>query len=183
MWRGALIATLFVTACSAGSASISPDETSTTSLETTTTTPTKTTQVEAVTLTETYGCGYGFYMSNADQTVGLFLSLDYELGLNDEVPMKSNLADEIWEAELRFGKDLFSNWCDDVIEDDEPVPLVDESWTVSGRIRMKDLPDPGGCRGPATAVARSLTAKGPNGETLSLGALDLTNSSWGCFAG
>jgi hypothetical protein len=132
-------------------------------------------------LTEEYGCGHGFYLGNANQDAGLFIVSD--AGFGEEVSERSvSLPDEGWGAELRFGTDLFANWCDDVLEPGEPEPSVDETWPVSGSLEITELPRPGEC-GLATATLRGAGARSPEGDLRALGDLDLRNETWGCFAG
>lgn len=134
-------------------------------------------------LTETHHCGYGFYIGDVDQTWALKITYqDFEAAQAGEVPQESALSDETWSAELEAGQDLFANWCDDVLEPDEPTPEVREVWGVSGDIEVTGLPDPGVC-GPATANLTSLEASNDNGDVISLGDLDVGNEFWGCFAG
>ncbi|HEU4894285.1 MAG TPA: hypothetical protein VFT85_00485, partial [Acidimicrobiia bacterium] len=95
-------------------------------------------------LTEEYGCGYGFYASNPEQTVGLFIEFsDFEAAANGDVPDTSALDDGTWNARLEFGTDLFANWCDDVLEPGEPTPQVGETWQLTGTIEIDQLPPPG----------------------------------------
>ncbi len=134
-------------------------------------------------LTEAHHCGYGFYVGDVDQNWALKITYrDFEAAQAGEVPRESALADDTWSAELEAGRDLFANWCDDVLEPDEPTPEVEEVWEVSGDIEVTGLPDPGGC-GPATANLIGLEARNDNGDVISLGDLDVGNEFWGCFAG
>jgi hypothetical protein len=98
------------------------------------------------------------------------------------VPYGTNrLPTEGWNAELRFGADLFANRCDDVMEPGEPEPVVDEVWQVSGDLELIELPA-GEC-GPARGMLREGMAHSEDGENIALGTLDLSNETWGCFAG
>lgn len=134
-------------------------------------------------LTEAHDCGYGFYVGDVDQTWALKITYeDFEAAQAGEVPRESALSDDTWSAKLEAGQDLFANWCDDVLEPDEPTPEVDEVWEVSGDIEVTGLPDPGGC-GPATANLTGLEARNDNGDVISLDDLDVENEFWGCFAG
>lgn len=136
-------------------------------------------------LTEEFGCGYGFFVSNADQTVGLFIEYtDHALAPSGEALSTSQLNDEVWNAELRFGSDLFANWCDDVLEPGEPTPQVEETWDVSGTVTITESPDQAGCGlGSAGATLTELTADGPEGEIMELEDVDVVNEHWGCVAG
>jgi hypothetical protein len=134
-------------------------------------------------LTEQYDCGFGFYAGNTDQTVGLIITYaDFAAAQNGNVPETSQLTDEVWQAELQFGSDLFSNWCDDVLEPFEPTPEVTETWHVSGKIEIVELPS-AGQGGAATALLTGMAAQGPDGETLSLDDMEIVNEFWGTFAG
>ncbi|HUG08511.1 MAG TPA: hypothetical protein VMP13_06415 [Acidimicrobiia bacterium] len=133
-------------------------------------------------LTEEHGCGIGFYLGNRDQTAGLFITFnDFEAAQSGDVP-ESSLEDDVWRAELQFGSDPFATWCDDVLEPGEPIPEIDETWTVTGTIEITELPPAGDC-GPAAARLMSLEAQGEDGETLTLGDFEVANGFWGCFAG
>lgn len=130
-------------------------------------------------LTVEYGCGYGYYLSNPDQTVGLFISTN-----RPDVPEVSDLVtDDIWSAEVQIGEDLFANWCDDVIEVDDPEPRVSDRWTLSaGSISISSLPAE--CSGgPATATLSDVVVLTSNGAQIELDDIDVTNNGWGCFAG
>lgn len=134
-------------------------------------------------LTEAHDCGYGFYLGNVDQTRALKITFqDFEAAQAGEVPEQSALSDDVWSAELEGGQDLFANWCDDVLEPDEPTPEVREVWQVSGAIEIAELPPAGEC-GPAAATLTGLEAHNDEGEIISLGDLEIENEFWGCIAG
>jgi hypothetical protein len=138
---------------------------------------------EAPELTEEYGCGFGFYVGDADQTTGLFVFYEDMSGaMAGDVVETADLPSESWRAVLDEGSDLFANWCDDVLEPDEPTPEVVETWEVSGSIEVLSLPEAGQC-GPATARFTDLVATDSQGATMSLGDLEVTNEAWGCLAG
>jgi hypothetical protein len=99
-----------------------------------------------------------------------------------DVVETADLPSESWRAVLDEGSDLFANWCDDVLEPDEPTPEVVETWEVSGSIEVLSLPEAGQC-GPATARFTDLVATDSQGATMSLGDLEVTNEAWGCLAG
>lgn len=132
-------------------------------------------------LTEDYGCGYGFYVSDEEQSVGLFVEYTDFVGAENGVVVNGSLGDA-WHADLRFGQDLFANWCDDVLEEGEPIPRVDESWTVEGEIEVLERPPANTC-GPARAMVTGLVATSPGGDNWVLGDSEISNEFWGCFAG
>ncbi len=132
--------------------------------------------VDLAELTESYGCGYGFQAGRPDQRVGLFLRRD--------TPAASGtvtLPADGWTGEIRLGDDLFANWCDDVMEPDEPTPEVAEAWTlVEGTLEVT-VPDSG--QGRATLTATGLVAERPDGERVPLGDITIDNEYYGQFAG
>jgi len=130
-------------------------------------------------LTEFWGCGFGFAASNVEQTVALFV---YS---TDQAPMPPvSFPDETWDARLVLGEDLLANHCDDVLEEGEPVPVIEEEWAVNaGTLEFED-PDAGicGAPGPVTGSFTGLTA-GNDSSTVDLGDLEVVNVSFGCLAG
>ena len=137
---------------------------------------------EPVELTEEYGCGFGFYASNEDQTTGLMIIYrDFEGAWAGNVA-RSGQIEAAWDAQLQYGTDLFANWCDDVLEEGEPTPEIESAWTVTGEIEVVELPPAGQC-GQAVAELHDVVATGPDDETLEFGELTITNTSWGCLAG
>lgn len=134
-------------------------------------------------LSEQYGCGYGFYASNVEQTVGLFVVFsDFDAAESGNIPETSQLNGDTWDAEIRFGTDLFANWCDDVLEPGEPTPEYGETWQVSGTIEVHELP-PAGRGGPASATLTDVEARGPNNELIAFDNFEIQNEFWGTFAG
>lgn len=134
-------------------------------------------------LTVSHGCGYGFWVGDESQNARLMLEYaDYDGASSGDVLETSQLTDPVWRAELDFGRDLFANWCDDVVEPGEPTPVVNELWRVSGSIDITMLPPAGEC-GPASANLTGAVARNADGEEIPLGDIELANESWGCFAG
>lgn len=131
-------------------------------------------------LTQAYGCGHGFYLGDEPQSVGLFIWSDAGYGESMHTGTYGLPADG-WTAELRFGTDLFANWCDDVVEPGEPEPIVNEIWEVGGVFELIELPA-GEC-GPARGTLVEGTARAGDGEEIALGNVELSNETWGCFAG
>lgn len=134
-------------------------------------------------LTETYDCGYGFYVGDTGQNWALKVTFeDFEAAHAGEIPEHSDLSGDTWSAQLEAGEDLFANWCDDVLEPDEPTPEIHEVWEISGDIEVDGLPEAGQC-GPATASLTGLEARNDDGEVIALGDIAVENEFWGCFAG
>lgn len=133
-------------------------------------------------MTDNYDCGYGFYASNPEQTVGLFVEFaDHEAAREGDVPQTSQLDDGTWNARLEFGTHLFANWCDDVLEPHEPTPEVGETWQLSGTIHIDEIPASG--QGMASATLSGVEARGPNNELIAFDDFAIENQFWGTFAG
>jgi hypothetical protein len=131
-------------------------------------------------LTETYGCGTGFWVGNPEQTTAL------RLGYQGDGPPPSevSLPDPAWRAELIDGRDLYSNWCDDVMEPDEPTPQqVRVLPIVSGNLEIIGEPPQPFEGGSLSVIATDLAIDVGDGETHQLGDIEIENPSWGFFAG
>jgi hypothetical protein len=122
-------------------------------------------------MTDHYGCGYGFAAASPDQTASfqVFFESDPSTGTYD-------LAEAEF-AEVRFGTDLMANWCDDVIEIDEPEARVDERWTIVGGTVTITI------AGQTTGELRDIVARTADGRDYPLGNATITNTAWGQFAG
>jgi hypothetical protein len=135
---------------------------------------------EPAVLTQEWGCGFGFWLSNADQSVALRLAYTGE----GSPPATTQLPSPLWEARLIIGTDLYANWCDDVIEADEPTPV--EHWVlpvVGGRIDVEgEAPEPFS-GGELTFTADALVVELPDGAQVTWGDVAGRNSSWGFMAG
>jgi hypothetical protein len=134
-------------------------------------------------LTTEWGCGRGFQVSNADQTVSLRIAPRGE-GQPDQ---RVTLPHPDWRAELVQGADLHANWCDDVMEPGEPTPVESSRLeVVKGDLRIVgELPeDTGGGGGMAvTLEASDLVLELPDGTEVPFGSITITNSNWGLLAG
>ncbi len=131
-------------------------------------------------LTETYGCGTGFWVGNPEQTTALRIAYQGE----GPPPAQVTLPDPAWQAELVDGRDLYANWCDDVIEPNEPEPQQARVLpVVSGSLEIIGEP-PQPFEGGVLAVrATDLVLDIGDGETHELGDIEIENPSWGFFAG
>ena len=131
-------------------------------------------------LTETYGCGTGFWVGNPEQTTALRIRY---LG-EDPPPAEVSLPDPAWQAELVDGRDLYSNWCDDVIEPGEPEPREARVLpVVSGALEIIGEPPQPFNGGPLSVRATELVVDVGDGETHTLGDIEIENPLWGFFAG
>lgn len=132
-------------------------------------------------MTETYGCGYGFWIGNPSQTAALRFQY---LG-DDGRAVDAELPDPRWSAELLVGTDLYANWCDDVIGPDEPEPRVTARYEiVGGSIAVIGEP-PGEPFQPTelTLEASDLEVRTDASTTEPIGDVTIVNSSYGIFAG
>lgn len=128
-----------------------------------------------------YGCGHGFYASNATQTQGLFLfAADPALSAEElELPGQVELPDPRWIAYVETGEDLFANWCDDVVGPDEPEPVVDQHLDLTGGTMTvtQDGPE------RFTAELTDVAVETADGTVVELGRTTTTNELWGRYAG
>ncbi len=128
-------------------------------------------------LDDEYGCGYGFALSDSDQTVSMvarFVDVDWETGPE---PGVHDLAD--LDGVVYFGADLMANWCDDVIEVGEPEPVVDDSWQIVGGSLTFTPTD----NRLAVGVFTDVVAVDADGHEHHLGDVEVSNGMWGFFAG
>ncbi len=128
-----------------------------------------------------YGCGHGFYASDAEQTLGLFIFATDPQLTEDElgIPGEIEFPDDRWDAHVEVGEDLFANWCDDVVMPDDPEPVTDESFEVTGGTMTvtRDGPD------TFTATLSGVEVDRPDGTVVDLGGVTTTNDLWGVYAG
>lgn len=132
-------------------------------------------------MTDTYGCGYGFWIGNPSQTAALRFQY---LG-DDGRAADAELPDPRWSAELLVGTDLYANWCDDVIGPDEPEPRVTARYEiVGGSIAIIGEP-PGEPFQPTelTLEASGLEVRTDERTSETIGDVVIVNSSYGVFAG
>ena len=131
-------------------------------------------------LTETYGCGHGFWVGNPEQTTALRFQY---LGDDGQAP-DANLPSDEWQVQLIDGQDLYANWCDDVIEPNEPEPLVVRTLEViRGSLDVIGEPPAPFEGGSLTLEATGLALETPDGEIIELGDIEIENPSYGFLAG
>ena len=132
-----------------------------------------------------YGCGHGFAIGSDGQDLGLTIHFagDYSEGGPDvSSPVEWPNAD--WVGEVWVGSDLFSNWCNDMVLETDPVPAIAQSWTIVHGVLNVSTTSGVDCDG--TTVTGELTdavLRSEAGEELALDTLSLRNDAWGCFAG
>ena len=155
----------------------SDDDGGRTAVSTSTAAPT--TVATALDLPDQYACGYGVALGSTDQTVGLFVHVDYENFEIDRPPTEGGaIGGDTWVGELEQGTDLFANWCTDLITD--PQAQVDDTIPVtSGTIELVDVPSDGGCGESATIELRDVELA--DGQTVPDTTVDA--DGWGCFPG
>lgn len=131
-----------------------------------------------------YGCGYGFWLGSPDGRVAVRFAADQDLAARGDLPREATLPDPVWDATVLIGEDLYANWCDDVVVVGEPEPVVAEEWPVTaGTITLRDPGVAADCPAEARATVAGLEATRADGTTVELGSRELTNDTWGCFAG
>ncbi|MFT7476616.1 MAG: hypothetical protein ACI81L_003573, partial [Verrucomicrobiales bacterium] len=129
-----------------------------------------------------HGCGHGFAIGSQDQTIGLvlFFSGDWtEEGPSSSEPVDLALSDD-WSARINMGDGLFANWCDDVIEESEPTPRVDEEFTVTQGMLTASVD---GSTAIGVLVGLVATPTDGSGEPIEIAELALRNDGWGNYAG
>lgn len=134
-------------------------------------------------LTVEWDCGTGFWLSNPDQTAALHIRY-----LGEGAPAREvTLPDPGWQAQLVLGEELQANWCDDVLEPDEPVPQEHARHTVTAGtlVLVGEIPPraAGGGGHSLTVEASDLEIGLPDGTLLPYGSVTITNAHWGLLAG
>ncbi len=138
--------------------------------------------IDPTLLVDHYGCGYLFALGSP--TEDLALQIMWRGGTAPNVSSAVQFPSDRWLGELRSGSDLFANWCDDVIEVDDPTPVVDRTWNLTaGTLTIGAIGEGGICLGSVSASLEDAVVEGASGELLELGDLELVNDSFGCFAG
>lgn len=142
------------------------------------------TAISAEGFTVDHGCGFGFAKGSDAQDLGLII---FSTGPYDEagpdLAAPIVLPNDDWSAEVQTGADLFSNWCDDAVEEDDPIPRIDTTWTVtSGTITVTAI-EPAGAGASVDATLAGLVLESADGERLELKPIQLSNELWGIFAG
>ena len=133
---------------------------------------------------EDWGCGHQFTVGTGDQTVRLTVQ---EVGAAVGTPPEPGVVavdGTAWEGRLVTGRDLFAQWCDDVVERGEPDVVETTSHPVTGTLSWSlDATDASGaCDGPASARLTDAVVVVED-RTYPLPDLDLANEFFGCFAG
>jgi hypothetical protein len=133
-------------------------------------------------LTVDHPCGHGFAKGSADQTISLviFHTGEWtEIGPSLDEPVELGPTAE-WSARISIGADLFANWCDDVIEEDEPTPRIDQEFTITQGTLVGEV-DGSFAQAKLTDVV-AIPVDG-SGEPVELPEIRLVNDGWGFFAG
>lgn len=132
-------------------------------------------------LDQTWGCGEGFWISDRDQTVGLRIAYQ---GTDLDSDRMVSLPHPSWNATLVVGSDLFANWCDDVVEPDEPTPI--EHWNleiVGGSLEVIGTQPAPFQGGELKLEATDLKVELEDSTVTDLGSVTIVNPTWGFFAG
>lgn len=142
--------------------------------------PTTAERLTAVELTEAWPCGYGFALSDVDQSVAVKV---YATSTDEPPGSPGSLPHPDWEAVVEVGSDLMANHCDDVYEEGEPIPDVGQRLTISAAsFTYPNDVAAAGCPSLVTADLTGVTATADAGE-VELGDLRIANDAFGCFAG
>jgi len=179
-----VVLSVIVGSCGGGDATGSTVEATTTStVVSTTVAPPE--GVETLTLTKAWGCGHGFWMSDQGETMGLLIDMGGVDQASLEAGTPVELPNEQWRATVMLGEDLFANWCNDVIDETTPQPVITAEMEITGGtvVPVNIPPLDMECQGDeATLEVRGLTAAGPDGD-VTIPDMTMVNTSWGCFAG
>lgn len=131
------------------------------------------------TLTEEWGCGFGFWVSDPDQTASLRIAY-----IGNGRPSSATLPSPDWDVQLIEGTDLFANWCDDVLEEGEPTPeILRELPVARGALEIVGEPPEPFSGAPLTVRASGLAVELPSGDVAPLGDIVITNEAFGFMAG
>ncbi len=127
-----------------------------------------------------WGCGHAFTVGTMDQDTRLSLWFDGTSGDLPEPGTHELGAD--WTGELVAGSDLFAQWCDDVMEPDEPEVVEAAEWDVEGTLTWRLDRGDGQC--PSVAAA-SLTDASivVDGEAVPIADVEFRNEHFGGVAG
>lgn len=131
---------------------------------------------------EHWNCGRGWAVSTSDQRIGLVVfEATAEAGLAAD---RLELPDPGWRAEVLIGKNLFSENCNDAIEDWVALPSVTTRWPlIAGTVTVADpVPDPNDDPARVRAVLEDGQIETELGR-VSLPSIDLDNRSFNFFAG
>ena len=152
-----------------------------TSTSTTAPAPTVGATVTGGDLVDERGCFTTFQIGDPAETVALVITPSDAAAV--VTGATGTIGDTTWSGEVLIGTDLFGNWCDDVMEPGEPTREVAETWpVVAGEIRVT-AGAPDGCPGEAAIDLTGVVAVRPDGTSLDIGNLSITNDAYGCIPG
>lgn len=138
--------------------------------------------VENAVFSEHFACGRGWATSTADQRVGLVV---YEADSGQAPPSdRIELPDSDWNASVLIGKNLFSEHCNDAIEDWIALPTIAVQWPLNaGTITISD-PVPHYEDEPARVRAALEGGQVDTGSgSIALPRVELDNTGFNFFAG
>lgn len=130
--------------------------------------------------TRDWGCGHGFTLGTMEQDTRLSLWFDGTSGDLPEPGTHELGAD--WTGELVAGSDLFAQWCDDVMEPDEPEVVEAAEWDVEGTLTWQLERGDGQCPSVAAATLTDASVV-VDGEAVPIAAIEFRNEHFGCVAG
>lgn len=128
-----------------------------------------------------WDCGHAFTIGTPDQELRLSLWFDGAPAGTVPEPGTHELGGD-WTGELVAGSDLFAQWCDDVMEPDEPEVVETAEWDVEGTVTWQLEEGEGEC--PSVATASLTDARVVvDGEAVPIADFVLHNEYFGCVAG
>lgn len=130
---------------------------------------------------EDWGCGHAFTLGTPDQELRLSLWFDGSPAGATPEPGTHELGGD-WTGELVAGSDLFAQWCDDVIEPDEPEVVEAAEWVVEGTLTWQLEEGDGQCPSVASATLTDASIV-VDGEAVPITDVEFRNDAFGCFAG
>ena len=131
-------------------------------------------------LSAPWGCGNGFAASTEDQRVGLTV-----YGPADSVAERVALPNAGWRAEIRVGKHLFANHCNDMALPWDVSPTAVATWQIVEGVLVYIDPSatPFECSAePIEAQLIGAVVDTPAGP-IYLPDIHLVNNAYNCFAG
>ena len=141
-------------------------------------------EVSAAAFTTDYGCGFGFAKVSDTQDLSLVVFWNDFAPEGPDVATPIELPNAAWSTEVTTGSDLFANWCDDVVEEDDPVPVIASSWSfIAGSLTVSPAAPGGDCPTEVTGTLSGAVIESASGEQITLDTIELRNTGWGCFAG
>ncbi len=139
--------------------------------------------VAAADFTVDHGCGFGFAKGSEAQDLALLITFTGEY-----TPTGPDMSTPIvwpadnWTGEIQTGTDLFSDWCNDAIEEDSPIPMIAKTWTIVEATLTVDSNEAAGDVSQLSGRLTNIVAESGD-ERITVDEIPVTNDLWGFFAG